>query len=328
MPAIKVHHTATSTESWDGPAAKKNAKEDQSAAYYGKIFAWQDPDQDVGNKSSAWKLPHHEVSADGTPGAANMKGCSAAMGALNGARGGADIPEADRAGVHRHIAAHMMDGDMEPPELKAEENDKMERRTFQVNDFRIADDGDGERIEGHAAVFNQDTPIMFFTERIRPGAFKKTLREGDIRALYNHDPNLVLGRNKAGTLKLKEDEEGLATVIKPPNTTYAADLKEVMRRGDVDQMSFGFETVKEEWDESNPNMPVRMLVEVKLWDVSVVTFPAYPQTSAAVRQRMAAWAQRSAEPSRVDSGHSDNQRDEPSLTGHSARERELELLKI
>lgn len=140
-------------------------------------------------------------------------------------------------------------------------------------------------IRGHAAVFNRWADIGgWFKEKIRPGAFKKTIKEADVRALLNHDSNYVLGRNKAGTLRLSEDKKGLAVEIDPPDNQWADDLMVSMKRGDIDQMSFGFDSVKEEWDS---DLQERELVEVRLFDVSVVTFPAYDQTDASVRSIIA-----------------------------------------
>lgn len=158
-----------------------------------------------------------------------------------------------------------------------------EVRSFDVEEFRIVEEeGLGPRIRGHAAVFNLPSePIGFgggFVEIIKKGAFAKTLGEADVRALWNHDPNYVLGRNKSGTLNLTEDKRGLAVEIQPPETQWARDLLTSMQRGDVNQMSFGFQVVKDTWVDN-----IRTLHEVKLFDVSVVTFPAYPQTDAAVR---------------------------------------------
>lgn len=143
-------------------------------------------------------------------------------------------------------------------------------------------------IVGHAAVFNRmSEDLGFFREKIEPGAFKQTLADkDDVRALFNHDPNNVLGRSTAGTLRLKEDDEGLRVEIDPPDTQLARDLMVSIDRGDVSQMSFGFETRKDEWDHSDKQNPVRTLVDVKLYDVSPVTFPAYPDTDVAAR----AWA--------------------------------------
>jgi len=159
----------------------------------------------------------------------------------------------------------------------------LERRTFQLEEIRAVEDGKTLRISGHAAVFNKKSEVIFgFREIVLPGAFKKTIDEADIRALWNHDPNFVLGRNKAGTLRLKEDDRGLKTDIDLPDTQFARDLYHSIKRGDVDQMSFGFRTVTDKWKTENSEA-VRELVEVELFDVSPVTFPAYPQTDINAR---------------------------------------------
>ena len=162
----------------------------------------------------------------------------------------------------------------------------VERRTFSAAEVRLVEPDDGSpRIEGYAAVFEQLSEPMFgFREKIAQGAFKRTLKAGaDVRALWNHDPNFVLGRARAGTLSLREDQRGLAVEIDPPEAAWAGDLLESMRRGDVDQMSFGFQVVKDSWEDDGRGGLTRTLNEVRLFDVSVVTFPAYPQTSADVR---------------------------------------------
>lgn len=154
----------------------------------------------------------------------------------------------------------------------------MERRTFIMKELRIAKDDESPKIVGYAAVFNQlSDDLGGFRERVLPGAFEETIKADDIRALWNHDPNYVLGRNASGTLKLAEDEHGLRIEIDPPDTQWARDLLATMQRGDVDQMSFGFYTVSDDWRKEKGQV-VRDLVKAKLFDVSPVTFPAYPQT--------------------------------------------------
>jgi HK97 family phage prohead protease len=159
-----------------------------------------------------------------------------------------------------------------------------ERRYVQT-EMRI--DGQG-RIEGHAAVFNEwSQDLGGFRERVRRGAFTKTLGEADVRALFNHDANYVLGRNRAGTLELSQDDTGLYFRATPPDTTWVADLKVSVRRGDINQGSFGFEAVRDDWkqekNEAGDWESERELIEVKLFDVSIVTFPAYPQTAVGIR---------------------------------------------
>lgn len=115
--AVAAHDTATSDSDWDSAAQEKRLGTDVTLATARAMYAWIDEDAADGDNipKSACKFPHHEVSDDGTPGAANLTACSAGIGALNGARGGADIPTGDRQGVYDHLAAHLRDADQEPP---------------------------------------------------------------------------------------------------------------------------------------------------------------------------------------------------------------------
>lgn len=173
---------------------------------------------------------------------------------------------------------------MRKSEEKGIKMEEIERRSFRVEELRAVVAGDeSPKISGYAAVFNKlSEDLGGFQEKIAPGAFAKSLLKADVRALWNHDPNYPLGRSKAGTLTLAEDQTGLQFAIDPPDTQYARDLITSMKRGDVDQMSFGFRTIKDQWEE-NGNKVTRTLLEVDLYDVSPVTYPAYPQTSAQVR---------------------------------------------
>jgi len=145
-------------------------------------------------------------------------------------------------------------------------------------------------IEGYFAVFNRETELFpGGFEEIDPGAFDETL-SNDIRALINHDTSLVLGRTKAGTLELKTDSRGLWGRIKiNPNDTDAVNLYERVKRGDVDQCSFGFNILDEETEYREDGTVKWRLKKVDLHEVSVVTFPAYPDTS--VHARMEEFAQ-------------------------------------
>ena len=281
MGAIKVHHTETSDKAWDGPDNEARLRKDESEAYYRKAYAWQDPEKDPETKG-AYKFPHHFVDGDGNIGAASVKACQSIIAILNGGMGGAKIPEEDRKGVWRHAAAHLEDADLEPAELR-QLSGSIEQRSYPMHEVRV-DEKDGKpRMVGYAAVFDQLSDQLWgFRERIRRGAFAKTLQEADVRALWNHDRNYVLGRTKSGTLRLWEDDHGLGVEIFPPDAVWARDLLASMERGDVDQMSFSFEAVRENWS-TEDNTPVREVVEAKLYDVSPVTFPAYPQTNISVR---------------------------------------------
>jgi len=161
---------------------------------------------------------------------------------------------------------------------------KKEVRAIGVVEMR-ATDGQPKKIVGYAAVFNSITDIGgYFREQIAPGAFADAIGSDDVRALFNHDSNFVLGRNTAGTLVLREDDKGLAFEVTPPDTQWAKDLMASIDRGDVTQCSFAFRARKEEWDESDPKaLPLRTLLRCDLSDVSIVTYPAYEDTSAALR---------------------------------------------
>lgn len=161
-----------------------------------------------------------------------------------------------------------------------------ELRTYPMREIRAAGDGESPVISGHAAVFNQlSEDLGGFFEQVAPGAFANTIQSADVRALWNHNADFPLGRSKAGTLRLAEDEEGLAIEIDAPDTQWGRDLLTSMKRGDVDQMSFAFAVVKDAWEQVGGKI-VRTLLEVDLYDVSPVTYPAYPQTSAAVRSQL------------------------------------------
>ena len=141
-------------------------------------------------------------------------------------------------------------------------------------------------IEGYFVVFNSETELFPGAyEEIAPEAFDKTL-SNDIRALINHDTNLVLGRNKAGTLELKVDSRGLWGSIKiNENDTDAMNLYERVKRGDVDQCSFGFNIIREDTEFRDDGTVKWIIREVDLHEVSVVTFPAYESTGVQARMK-------------------------------------------
>lgn len=116
--AIPSHTTGTNDSAWSAGKNEKKVKQDQKLAYYKKIYGWYDPDGEVGVKST-YKFIHHFVSEDGTPGDASTRACSSGIAILNGARGGTNIPDADRKGLYNHLAKHLRDADKEPPELRS-----------------------------------------------------------------------------------------------------------------------------------------------------------------------------------------------------------------
>lgn len=182
----------------------------------------------------------------------------------------------------------------------------MERRFLPIDECPVKletrADGEAPKIVGRAAVFYDGTPDTEFElwpaimdgdrvvspamiERIMPKAFNKALKEKqDVRGLFNHDPNLVLGRTSSRTLKLEKSLRGLDYEIDPGKTTVAADVMEHIRRGDVTGSSFGFEVLDQKfhYDEER-QADIREIRSVNLFDISPVTFPAYTSTSSVVR---------------------------------------------
>jgi HK97 family phage prohead protease len=137
---------------------------------------------------------------------------------------------------------------------------------------------------GYAAIFNRySVDLGYFREKLDPGAFTAALKRCDVRCLRNHEPESILGRTSAGTLRLSEDEIGLRMECDLPNTQVGRDTAESIRRGDIQGQSFSFSTAIDQWDwTSEPYQ--RTIVEVdELYDVGPVTFPAYEDTTVAVR---------------------------------------------
>lgn len=154
---------------------------------------------------------------------------------------------------------------------------------------QVRQDADERKLRGLAIAFGAESVNLGgFVEYVAPEAVDRTLREAlDVRALVDHDTAKVIGRTRAGTLSIRKTRAGLEVVIDPPNTSYAQDIIESVGRGDVSGMSFGFRTLADEWDFSG-DTPVRTITDMIISEVSVVTFPAYPDTSVAVRSLTAA----------------------------------------
>lgn len=170
-----------------------------------------------------------------------------------------------------------------------------------------ADDGQKPRIQGYGAVYFSETdpgteytlfnyPGYRVIERLMPGCFDRAVREDDVRALFNHDVNQILGRNKSGTCQLSTDNRGLKYSIDPPDTQCARDLMESLKRGDVTGSSFSFDySETTERDVRGPDGSTTIYLEVravKLYDVSPVTYPAYESTTAQARSADAADAEK------------------------------------
>jgi HK97 family phage prohead protease len=161
---------------------------------------------------------------------------------------------------------------------------KIETRVTPI-EFEVREDGDYMTFEGYAAVFNSPSEPLPFIERIAPGAFKRSIEaRNDIKLLWNHDTGTVLGSTRAGTLRLTEDSRGLKVIAQLPNTTAGRDASELLRRGDVDSMSFGF-SVPAGGDDWSADGSERTLRSVRLHEVSIVAFPAYSSTAGTTSVR-------------------------------------------
>ena len=168
---------------------------------------------------------------------------------------------------------------------------KKELRYFVAQELRATGSDKQPKIEGYAATFSGIADLGTFKEVIQPGAFKRTLAEGDdVVCLFNHDDNLLLGRRSAGTLTLEEDSKGLKFVALLPDTTVAKDCYANLRAGNLKSCSFGFIVNGpdgERWMQQPDGTMLRTLLDVTLFDVSVVVQPAYSGTNAAARNVVA-----------------------------------------
>lgn len=172
----------------------------------------------------------------------------------------------------------------------------LEQRTVTISGLQVRAAGDDgpATILGHAALFNTKSVYLYgFREMIEPGAFAESLG-GDIRALWQHDTARVLGRTKANTLRLWEDDQGLAFELNPPDTQDGRDAVILIERGDVDQMSFGFNVPMggDSWTEDEDGIPLRKLHQISLMEISPVTWAAYPDTGVGVMRSAPDWVQR------------------------------------
>ncbi|MFC9231033.1 HK97 family phage prohead protease [Streptomyces decoyicus] len=165
---------------------------------------------------------------------------------------------------------------------------QMERRAVPT-EFEIRSQGGAFNFYGYALKWDaRSSNLGGFRERVAQGATSESIGRDDIRALFNHDPNLILGRNRSNTLRMTEDSTGLHYEVDMPDTTYARDLATAMERGDVSQSSFGFRTSGPEgdsWAEDDDGFPLRTLQKVSLFDVSPVTYPAYADSTSGVGSR-------------------------------------------
>lgn len=161
---------------------------------------------------------------------------------------------------------------------------QLERRFFPF-EVRVATKNDAAVIEGTGIVYNQLSNVMYgmWREQIAPGAFSDSIAKRDIRALWNHNTDFPLGRTGNGTVRVSENETGIHFENDPPSTSWGNDAVASIRRQDVNQMSFGFVTIEDSWSYGTDEQLIRTVRKGELWELSPVTFAAYPQTDVAVR---------------------------------------------
>jgi HK97 family phage prohead protease len=162
-------------------------------------------------------------------------------------------------------------------------NTIMEKRIFNIeNKFETREDGQ-EVVVGYGSIFNSRSENLGgFFEYISPTAIsEETIEKSDVRALINHDPNLVLARSTAGNLSLSVDEKGLRYEFEIPETSYGKDLSINMKNGNINQSSFAFTVGSDEWSTDEDGYDIRTITSIdKLYDVSPVTYPAYSQAES------------------------------------------------
>lgn len=157
----------------------------------------------------------------------------------------------------------------------------LEQRTL-TQPLALREGGENKRVGGYAVVYGGTADIGgAFREVFAPGAFAEAIR-GDVVALFGHDHNRVLGRTSSGTLRLSEDATGIAFEIDLPDTSDGRDLGLLVGRGDIAGTSFGFVSVKETWDETT-EPPTRTIHKAQMREISPTAFPAYGDTSIALR---------------------------------------------
>jgi HK97 family phage prohead protease len=187
---------------------------------------------------------------------------------------------------------------MEKVSRAAQLNKRDFKTKFEIT--RAEQDPEEMIIEGYFALYESETELWEGSfEIITKGAFDETLNN-DIRALWNHNTQYVLGRNKSGSLEVKADDKGLFGIIKLPKTQYAKDLHELVQRGDVDQCSFGFNILDEDLEELASGGYRWRINKIDLHEISVVTFPAYENTTVQARSKeIEAFEKRKLETQRI-----------------------------
>ena len=202
---------------------------------------------------------------------------------------------------------------------KENKKENIEVRNFEASELRI-ENAESREVVGYGSVFNSlSENLGGFRERIDERAFDDVL-ENDVRALFNHDSNYILGRTTANTLKLSVDERGLRYSVNIPETTYGNDLMVSLDRGDITQNSFGFIVEEDDWSQDEEGNTIRTIKKVsRLLDVSLVTYPAYPEATI---------AQRGFLNYTTELEKKENTKEEKVFTKRNLLDKKIELLKL
>jgi uncharacterized protein len=236
----------------------------------------------------AW-IARHLVDMDAprnTPGEDGYPGPGAVAMALWG--GGGSKRSAERALAYAEGVVGRIEEDNEGRStVTGEAKSKLETRFIEVDQFEVREESDGMHLEGYAALFDSRSENLGgFTETIAPGAFRASLKSrNDIKLLWNHQSGDILASTRSGTMQLSEDERGLKVSAVLPNTTLGRDVRELVSAGIVSGWSFGFSMPARGGDEWNAEGTERVLKSVRLFEVSLVTFPAYPATNGTATVR-------------------------------------------
>ena len=167
------------------------------------------------------------------------------------------------------------------------EKQQKEIRKFIVTDLetRTLEDTEEKVISGYINKFNTRSQYMGFYEEVAKGAFDKTLADGhNIYAMYNHNSDMILGSTRSGSLKLNVDNIGLHFELRiNPNISYASDIAELVKSGDLEGCSFGFWVTDDEWTYTEDKIDLRIIKELELIEVTITPFPAYLDSEASCR---------------------------------------------
>ena len=257
--AIGAHETGVDTGAWDAGENVRRIPGDATAATLRRMYAWVDPDGNPEAKSS-YKFPHHIVSAEGAVGDANMRACSAGMAVLNGGRGGADIPDADRQGVWSHLAGHMRDGDMTPPELRGYEQTggDIEHKGLAL---KLLDEAPGT----FRAVFSTFNVIDSDGDVTLPGAFPEG-KELLVSSWGHKWQELPVGKGIIGANAQEAWIDGVFFLT----TTPGKDAYETVKAtGTLQEYSYGFRPLEAEMGQF-AGQSVRFLKRLAIFEVSPV----------------------------------------------------------